>query len=523
MNRETNIRNLNLNDIWDVIVVGGGASGLGAAVDAASRGYKTILLEEGDFASATSSRSTKLVHGGVRYLEQGEVALVLEALKERGLFLKNAPHLVDKQEFVVPNYEWWDAPYYTIGLKVYDMMSGKYGFGDSEHINKKQAIEKLPNLAKDELSSGVIYYDGRFDDARMAITLAQTVNDKGGVVLNYMRVTGLKKNKSGMVKGVKALDLETGEEYSIKSRVVINACGVFSDNILRMDDPVAEKSVISSRGVHIVVDKKFLASNSAIMIPKTSDGRVLFAVPWHGKVIIGTTDTETENPVREPQATDEEIDFILENCRRYFENPPERSDILSVYAGLRPLASPEMRGKKTKDISRNHSINVSLAGLVSIIGGKWTTYRKIGEDAVNSAIMVGGLKERESITAQLPLHGFMMGLEADDYLRWYGSDALKVRSIMDRDSSLREKIHPDYPYTAAEVVWAARHEMARNIGDFLARRIRLLFFDAKAAIEAAPMVADIMAKEFGYRRKWKITQVEEFEKLAQNYLLKPID
>ncbi len=256
MNRENNIRNLNLNNIWDIVVIGGGASGLGVAVDAASRGYKTVLVEQHDFAKSTSSRSTKLVHGGVRYLGQGDVALVLDALKERGIFLKNAAHLVSKQEFVVPNYEWWDAPYYTIGLKIYDLMSGKKGFGTSEHISKEETLDKIPNLLEKELDGGVIYYDGQFDDSRMAITLAQTINDKGGIAINYMKVNSLIRNRSGMIKGVKTTDMETGLEHKINARVVVNATGVFSDDIIRMDDPVAEKTVVASQGVHLVVDKK---------------------------------------------------------------------------------------------------------------------------------------------------------------------------------------------------------------------------------------------------------------------------
>ncbi len=519
MDREANIRNLNLNNIWDVVVIGGGATGLGVAVDAASRGYKTVLVEQSDFAKSTSSRSTKLVHGGVRYLGQGDVALVLDALKERGFFIKNAPHLVSKQEFVVPNYEWWDAPYYTIGLKIYDLMSGKYGFGQSEHINKEETMEKLPNLLKDELSSGVVYYDGQFDDSRMAVTLAQTINDKGGLVINYMKVSSLVRNKSGMIKGVRATDLETGAEHKITSRVVVNATGVFSDSILLMDDGVESRTVVASQGVHLVVDKKFLGSSSALMIPKTSDGRVLFAVPWHDKVVIGTTDTPVDNISLEPRALDEEVEFILETCAQYLEKSPRRKDVLSVYAGLRPLTAPENEDKKTKEISRDHTVSVSLSGLVSIIGGKWTTYRKMGEDAINTAILVGGLKERESITSRMPLHAFMMGADKTDHLSWYGSDALKIRAIIDRDAKMGEHVVPGYPYFKAEVVWAARREMARNVEDFLARRIRLLFTDARAAIKAAPVVAKLMAKELGHRRRWQKEQIEKFTQLASGYLL----
>jgi len=519
VNRELNISKLDQNNIWDIVVIGGGASGLGTAVEAASRGYKTVLVEQSDFAKGTSSRSTKLVHGGVRYLEQGDVALVLEALKERGILIKNAPHLVSRQEFVIPNYEWWDAPFYTIGLKVYDLMSGKYGFGDSEYVNKETTISKMPNLLEKELSSGVIYYDGQFDDSRLAISLAQTIIDYGGLAINYMKVSSLVKNKSGMVKGVRVTDVESGEEHKIKARVIINATGVFADEIIKMDDPTAEKTIVASQGVHLVVDKKFLGSETALMIPKTSDGRVLFAVPWHDKVILGTTDTPVSETTLEPRALDEEVDFILNTCSQYLKSTPGRNDVLSVYAGLRPLAAPEQEGKETKEISRGHYINISLAGLVSIIGGKWTTYRKIGEDAVNNAVLMGGLKERLSVSMQMPLHGYMMGVDENSHLRWYGSDALKIRTLIDRDPELGEIIIENYNFLKAEIVWAVRDEMARTVEDFLARRIRLLFIDAKAAIDAAPVVAKIMAKELGQRRKWQRLQIEDFTNLAKGYLI----
>ncbi|PLX13831.1 MAG: FAD-dependent oxidoreductase [Marinilabiliales bacterium] len=519
MNRETNIRNLNLNNIWDVVVIGGGASGLGVAVDSASRGYKTVLVEQSDFSKSTSSRSTKLVHGGVRYLSQGDVALVLDALKERGHFLKNVPHLVSKQEFVVPNYEWWDAPYYTIGLKMYDLMSGKKGFGKSEHINKEETIEKIPNLLKKELDGGVVYYDGQFDDSRMAVTLAQTLVDKGGLAINYMKVNKLIRNRSGMIKGVNATDLETGNEHKINSRVVVNATGVFSDNIIKMDDPAAEKTVVASQGVHLVVDKKFLGSSSALMIPKTSDGRVLFAVPWHDKTVIGTTDSPVDNVSLEPRAMEEEVEFILQTCKQYLKKSPERKDVLSVYAGLRPLVKPEKEDKKTKEISRDHTISVSLSGLVSIVGGKWTTYRKMGEDTMDTAIMIGGLKERPSVTAEMQLHAAMPGGDNDDHLKWYGADSFKIKAMIAENPKLGERIIENYPYTKAEVVWACREEMARNIEDFLARRIRLLFLDARAAIKASETVAKIMASELGYRRKWQKEQIESFNKLAGGYIL----
>ena len=505
--------------VWDVIVIGGGATGLGTAVEAATRGYKTLLLEQHDFAKGTSSRSTKLVHGGVRYLAQGDVSLVLEALKERGLLRQNAPHLVRNQAFVIPNYEWWDGPFYTVGLKVYDWMSGKLGLGPSEHINQGEVLKAIPNLKQEGLLGGVIYYDGQFDDARLAVNLAQTCVDNEGVVLNYMKVSGLLKNEEGMVDGVTATDVETDENYTLLAKVVINATGVFADTILKMDNPQAAKTIVPSQGVHIVLDKKFLQGKSAIMIPKTSDGRVLFAVPWHNKVVVGTTDTLMEHISLEPRALPEEINFILETAAEYLAYPPQKEDVLSVFAGLRPLAAPSNEGEKTKEISRSHKVAVSISGLVTITGGKWTTYRKMGEDTIEKALMIAGLKDTPSVTANMPIHGYVKHFEETDHLHFYGSDAVKIRDLIRENPKLGNRVTKDYPYTQAEVVWAVREEMARTIEDFLARRTRLLLLDARASIEAAPIVAKIMAEELGYRRKWQKEQVEQYTQLAKEYFL----
>ena len=520
MNREVVIKKISDPDyIWDIVVIGGGATGLGTAVDAASRGYKTLLLEKHDFAKGTSSRSTKLVHGGVRYLAQGDISLVLEALKERGLMMQNAPHLVQNQKFVIPNYRWWGGPFYTIGLKMYDMMAGKLGLGPSEHISKEEVMKIIPNLVEEDLHGGVIYHDGKFDDSRLAINLAQTVFDHGGNAVNYCGVSGLIKDAEGLITGLKCTDEESGKLYAIKAKAVVNATGVFVDSILKMDDPGNRKMVVPSQGIHIVLNREFIKGDTSIMIPNTSDGRVLFAIPWHNKVVVGTTDTLMEKPLEEPRALKEEIDFILNTAADYLTKSPKRSDVLSVFAGLRPLAAPKDNDKETKEISRNHKIIISLSGLITIIGGKWTTYRQMGEDSVNKAILLANLPERLCITSSLPIHGFRKNVDFKDHLYVYGSDVNKIQIIISKNPELMEQIHSDLPYIKAEIIWAVRSEMARTVEDFLARRTRSLFLDARACKEMAKEVAIIMAKELGRDKNWVNNQIKSFTELAEGYLI----
>ncbi|MFN8256851.1 MAG: glycerol-3-phosphate dehydrogenase/oxidase [Bacteroidales bacterium] len=521
MNRDqmVNILKLNPEKVWDILIIGGGASGLGAGLDAASRGYQTILLEKSDFAKGTSSRSTKLVHGGVRYLAQGDISLVLEALQERGLLRQNAPHLVKNQAFIIPNYIWWDGPFYTIGMKVYDMMAGKLGLGPSEHLSKEETLNLIPNLSETDLTGGVIYYDGQFDDARLAINLAQTMVENNGLPLNYFEVTGLIKSNEEMVCGVEAIDCETGEKFVIHAKAVVNATGVFVDEILQMNDPGCKKIVKPSQGVHIILDQSFLQSDSAIMIPKTSDGRVLFAVPWHGKVVVGTTDTPVSHPTLEPRALEEEIEFILSTASKYLKKDPTRKDVLSIFAGLRPLAAPDDDTHETKEISRGHKINVSLSGLITIIGGKWTTYRKMAEDTIDKAAMIAGLDERKCVTRNMPIHGYVAQVDFNDHLYIYGSDKVNLQALQNQQINLRNQLHPGLPFTAAEVVWAIRFEMARTLEDVLARRVRALFLDARASIEMAPEVAKIMAAELGKDENWIKEQTAKYLELAKGYLL----
>jgi len=506
---------------WDIIVIGGGATGLGTALDAASRGYRTLLLEQSDFSKGTSSRSTKLVHGGVRYLAQGDISMVLEALHERGLMRQNAPHLVKNQSFIIPNYDWWDGPFYTIGMKVYDMMAGKLGLGPSQSLSPEEVRRAIPNLKTEGLCGGVIYYDGQFDDSRLAVNIAQTCAEHGGVPVNYMRVTGLIKNSDGLIAGVEAVDQESGETYQLQTKSVVNATGVFVDEILHMDEPDAPTLIRPSQGVHIILDKDFLKGDSAIMIPKTSDGRVLFAVPWHDRVVVGTTDTPLDESSLEPRALEEEIDFILTTAGRYLTREPVRKDILSIFAGLRPLAAPEDDdgSTSTKEISRSHHLRVSLSGLVTITGGKWTTYRKMAQDTVDKTAMVGGLATQKCKTEDMPIHGWLSNVDYADPLYYYGSDADTMRDLVQEHPELGEKIHENLPYTVIEVIWSARYEMARTVEDILARRQRALFLDARAAIEMAPAVAEILAAELGRDENWQKTQIEAFTKLARGYYL----
>lgn len=507
--------------IWDVIVIGGGATGLGTALDAASRGYKTLLLEQADFAKGTSSRSTKLVHGGVRYLAQGNIGMVFEALHERGLFLKNAPHLVHMQPFIIPAYSRLKNLFYTVGLKIYDWMAWRYRFKKTKWLAKNIVGKLLPNIKTKGLKGGVIYYDGQFDDARMAVNLAQTCACHGGVVLNYMKVYGLLKDEKGKVSGVEVCDLETGEEYRIKSRTVVNATGVFVDEILHMDIAAHKPLVRPSQGVHVVLDSSFLQGDHALMIPKTSDGRVLFALPWHGHVLVGTTDTLLNKHSLEPTALEHEITFILETAGQYMEKIPARKDVLSVFAGLRPLAAPDKKTGSTKEISRSHKLMVAMSGLITITGGKWTTYRKMAEDTVDEAIKIGKLLASPCITSETKIHGYSEINTPADHLNIYGSDAEGIRQLAVELPEHGQKLHGSFPNIQAEVVWAVQHEMARTVEDVLARRMRILFLDAKAAIDMAPKVADIIAAENGHNMEWQQKQINDFVSLANSYLLEP--
>ena len=517
MDRRQSIEAIQREDgYWDIVVIGGGATGLGCALDAAARGYKTLVVEQDDFAKGTSSRSTKLIHGGVRYLQQGNVSLVLEALHERGLLMQNAPHLVHNQAFIVPNYEWWDGPFYGVGLKVYDLLAGRLGLGPSKWLSKEETLRRIPVLEPDGLRGGVVYHDGQFDDARLAVNLAQSIVDAGGVPVNYIGVTGL--TYSGrMIEGVRLRDNLDGGELEVRARVVVNATGIFTDQILRMDQPDSPRLIAHSQGVHLVLDKRFLKGRTAIMVPQTEDGRVLFAVPWHDRVLVGTTDTPVVEATLEPVPLDEEIDFILKHAAQYMVEDPTRDDILCMFAGIRPLVGAG-EGKKTATISRDHHLAVSASGLVTITGGKWTTYRKMAEDAINQAALIAGLPEVDCPTRKLRIHGWLKNMDPEGPLADYGSDAISLRRIIDADASLGAPLDDRLPYCGAEVVWAVRSEMACTLDDVLARRTRAMILDAGASISIAGRVARLMAAELGKDETWIGDQVSRFETLARGYL-----
>jgi glycerol-3-phosphate dehydrogenase len=511
------------SEAWDVVVIGGGATGAGVAVDAATRGFSVLLLEREDFGKGTSSRSTKLVHGGVRYLEQGNISLVMEALKERGLLLQNAPHLVHDLPFVVPNYSWWETPFYGIGLKVYDVLAGKYGFGKSRILSQEETLERLPTLKQEGLRGGVVYHDGQFDDARLLIDLMKTAVDHGGVVVNYMPVVALSKDEDGFVNGVTAVDSETAERFEIPARVVVNATGIFTDEIRRMDDPAAQGMVAPSQGIHLVLEGSFLRGKTAVMVPHTSDGRVLFAIPWHEHTVVGTTDTPIDEPCYEPLPYEQEIEFVLETAGEYLSHKPTRADILSIYVGIRPLVKAAgSDSSKTSALSRDHTIHIDHSGLLTIVGGKWTTYRHMAEDTVDHAIMLGKLDDRPCITRDLRIHGYKKGDDPHGGLWVYGSDAAKIQALVAESAGLAARMDAKLPQIAAEVVWAAREEMARSVEDVLARRTRALFLNARAAIAMAPLTAQLLARELGREEAWAAAEVARFTHLAAQYMLERV-
>jgi glycerol-3-phosphate dehydrogenase len=522
---------------WDILVVGGGATGVGVAIDAAARGYDVLLLEQSDFGKGTSSRSTKLAHGGVRYLEQGNIGLVMEALKERGLLLQNAPHIVHDLAFVVPNYDWWEAPFYGLGLKLYQLLAGKYGFGTSRILSKEETLAHLPTLKTEGLRGGAVYYDGQFDDARLLIHMVFTAFEQGATLLNYAEVKELTKDAQGFVNGVKARDAETGNEFHVAAKVVVNATGAFSDQLRIKAEPFAKSMIVPSQGIHLVFDSSFLQGESAVMVPHTSDGRVLFAIPWHGHTLVGTTDTPIATATLEPIATEQEIEFILSTAAEYLTKAPKRSDVLSVFAGIRPLvgASAGSTGAvKTASLSRDHVINIDRSGLITVCGGKWTTYRHMAEDCVDQVATLAQLPEKPCATHHLRIHGFHDPIEDDPVksevpkedaakkfpsLSIYGSDAAEIRKLIDTDAKLGEQLHKSLPYLKAEVVWAVRHEMARTIEDVLARRTRSLFLNARAALETAPAAADLMSAELAWDAPTQAKQLAKFREVASNYIL----
>jgi glycerol-3-phosphate dehydrogenase len=517
--RELLIKSLKETDQWDILVIGGGATGLGIAVDAAVRGFKTLLVEQDDFAKATSSRSTKLVHGGVRYLAQGNIGLVKEALKERWFLLKNAPHLTKNESFIIPCYSWFTGFYYAAGLKMYDWLAGRKSIGKSKLIFKKEVEQRLPAIKKASLKCGVLYHDGIFDDARLALNLAQTAVEKGALVINYCKVVSLLKNETQKICGATIMDKETQEIVEAKAKVVVNATGVFADEILKMDQPAAKPLIRPSQGIHLVLDRSFLQSDDAIMIPKTEDGRVLFAIPWHDKVLVGTTDTPLKTHSSEPRALENEIEFVLKTAGDFLSKAPARDNVLSVFAGLRPLAANDDDSAKTKEISRSHKIIISESGLVSVVGGKWTTYRKMAEDTINKIMRSNLLTSKKGSTENLKIHGYELNENNSGPLSFYGSDKIEIEKLEKENEYFAEPLSKETDITVTQVIWAVRNEMARTVEDVLARRTRVLFTDARLAIELAPKVARIMVEELNHDEEWVKMQIADFTSLANGYSL----
>jgi glycerol-3-phosphate dehydrogenase len=508
-----------LQEPFDVLVLGGGATGLGIALDAVTRGYRTALVEAGDFAQATSSRATKLVHGGVRYLASGQIHLVYEALHERKVMLRNAPHLVQPLAFLTPAYRWRDLPYYGAGLKLYDVLSGRASMGPTHVLGREAAVRSLPGIHKNNLKGGILYHDGQFDDARLALALARTAQDHGAVMLNYARCTELLKH-NGKTIGAGVEDVETAERFAVHAKSVFNATGIFVDSIRKQDNPAAPDLLSVSRGTHIVVGAEVLGGPNALMVPKTEDGRVIFAIPWLGKVVIGTTDLPAKSVEMEPGHLEQEIEYLLEHINPYLAVRIGRADILSVFSGLRPLVT----GKEasTSKLSREHHIDASASGMVTIAGGKWTTYRRMAQDALDFAIDKHILTAaRPCVTDSLKLRGAAADVDHSLAISRYGSDATAVRELIDLDPLFAQLVDEALPFTFAEVVYAVREEMARTVEDVLSRRMRALLLDAAAARRAAPGVAQRMAVELGRDEAWMAQQVAAFELLARRFYMLP--
>ncbi|MBL8818383.1 MAG: glycerol-3-phosphate dehydrogenase/oxidase [Planctomyces sp.] len=508
MQRKEMLNALDANsDDWDIVIVGGGATGLGAAVEAVTRGHRTVLLEANDFSSGTSSRSTKLIHGGVRYLQKGQIGMVRQSLRERGRLLRNAPHLVHLLDFVVPTYELGSRWYYYAGLRLYDSLAGSLSSCRTSLLSSGEVQERLPTIRTDRLKGGVLYQDGQFDDSRLAVCLARTAARYGAVVVNHSPVTRLIQEQ-GHIRGVIASDRESGREYEVRAKMVINATGIFADSVMAMDQEKPLKGsgqplVTPSQGSHLVLDGSFLPGNAAVMVPKTDDGRVLFIIPWLGRVLIGTTDVEKSVICDDPHPGPDEVQYLLDHAGRYLTRPPQYSDVLSMFTGMRPLVRGD-RSQSTAQLSREHEIRISDSGLMTVVGGKWTTYRQMGEELIDRVEAAVGLKKRPSITAELSLTD-----PAAD---------LKVVEWMTDHPDWADVVTPGLPYRQADLVRAVRLEMAGSVEDVLARRTRFLFLDAAAAKRVAVRTAELLRVELRMSDQWAAQQVADFQAVADSYL-----
>lgn len=487
---------------WDLIVIGGGATGVSIALDAAKRGLDVVLLERFDFGSGTSSRSTKLVHGGVRYLKQGNVTLVRDALRERTLLKENAPHLVHDKAFLIPCDNLWQWFFYGVGLKVYDLLSTGNSFGRSHFISPRRAVELAPALRRDRLRGAVLYHDGQFDDARLLIDMAMTAADHGAVLANYMSVVQIVKDSTGTACGVVAVDSESEQRIEISAKSIVNAAGPFGDQVRQIDDPKCQPMIAASQGVHLVLPKQLYPGDTAMIVPQTSDGRVIFIVPWHDHAIVGTTDTAIPQAIPEPKPQSQEIQFLLETAAEYLTRRPTLDDVLSIFTGIRPLVKDD-KSSRTASLSRDHVIRVASSKLITITGGKWTTVRKMAEDCVDRAIETASLSAQSCSTKTTKI---------------LDSQATGIKQLEIDSPQLAQPVHHSLPIKRSHVVWAVRYEMARTVEDVLARRTRMLFLQARASLEAAPLVAQIMSQELGTDQAWCDAQIKAFHEIAQNYL-----
>lgn len=521
---------------FDVLIIGGGATGAGAALDAVTRGLKVALVEAQDFSFGTSSRSTKLVHGGVRYLENAvkkfdrhEYSLVRDALQERKHFLENAPHLTNPLPILTPVYSWFEAFYFWVGLKLYDLVAGDSSLGTSKFIARKEALDRFPQLKKEKLKGAVVYYDGQFDDARMNLSIILSAIKLGASALNYVRAEALLK-ENNTISGIIATNILTNERWPIRARIVINATGPFADRIRHMDDKTAQNTMIPSQGSHILLPARFSPPHEGLIIPKTKDGRVLFLLPWMNKTLAGTTD-HLEKITETPHASRDEVEYILEHLRLYFDVPATREDILATWSGLRPLARPEYLQSSTASISRDHLIEVSNSKLITIVGGKWTTYRKMGEDVINIAIKTAQLSPaHKSATQNLKLvgaHNYNKFLKEElernfkhapdisfHLAHAYGDQAHIIITLIKKNPQLSERLVENYPYISAEVLYTLNHEYAEHAVDIIARRMRLAFLDNKAALKALPNIINLMASNLN----WSQPRIEQEYRHARKFL-----
>lgn len=511
MNRYNALQYIETTQQWDILIIGGGATGLGIAVDAASRGYKTLLIEQYDFAKGTSSKATKLLHGGVRYLAQGNIKLVYEALKERSIILKNAAHVSSIQNFIIPCYSYWQKFKYGIGLKLYDLLAGKYSLGKTEWLNAS-TTQKLLNINDKKIVAGILYRDGQFDDTRLAINLAQTATNYGATVINYVKAIELKTVENKVEYSIVKDKIEN-KNFVIRAKVIINATGVLVDALMEKINKQHQKIIAPSQGVHLVISKKYFNTTNALMLPKTKDGRVLFAVPWHNAVVVGTTDTPVNTTAIEPKPLQQEIDFILDHFNLYTQQNITTNDILSVFVGQRPLVKKHNEYNTAK-LNREHFILQTLGNFYTITGGKWTTYRLMAEDLLTKLIQKKILPNRPCITKDLSIYG-----NYENAFNQFTYSNKEIVELQASNANYKKVLVDGLPYTIAHIVYSMKHEMAITVEDILARRTRILFLNTKVAINIAPLVASVMAEYLKKDSAWQQQQIASFTTLANNYFI----